>query len=95
MQRDWEIVHSHTSREGNTVADKLANFSLDCALGLSILTDPPDCIRSILFEDFCGVTFHQSYNFVVSFFLLGDWPLLFTKEKSESTISSYFKRVFM
>ena len=56
MQRDWEIVLSHTCRQGNRVAHWLANFSLDFELGPSIVTDPPDCIRKIQFEDACGVT---------------------------------------
>lgn len=56
LQRDWIVKFQHVYREGNRVADKLANWSLQQGIGTHKLQNPPQDCTTLLWEDCLGVT---------------------------------------
>lgn len=57
LARPWEVKVVHTLREGNKVADHLANVAHTLLLGLHILSSPPDGCGHLLWQDFLGTRF--------------------------------------
>lgn len=56
LSRDWVVKFNHTLREGNRVADSLANWSLQQGIGIHKIHDPPQEILLKLWKDTLGVT---------------------------------------
>ncbi|KAL3533888.1 hypothetical protein ACH5RR_007409 [Cinchona calisaya] len=56
LSRDWECQLSHYWREGNSCADVLAKMSLGLSLGVTLLPEPPDIVKSDLSADVMGAT---------------------------------------
>lgn len=54
--RSWDIRISHVWREGNRVADYLANVAHSRELGLHMLRHPPKGCVSLLLQDVVGVS---------------------------------------
>lgn len=54
--RSWEVRISHAWREGNRVADYLANLAHSMELGLHVLRHHPEGCESLLFQDIIGVS---------------------------------------
>lgn len=57
LARPWEVKVVHTLREGNKVADHLANVAHTLPLGLHVLSSPPDGCGHLLWQDFLGTRF--------------------------------------
>ena len=55
VKRDWECKIIHTWREGNRVADCLPKRNMEQDMGLTIVQEPPDSMRSLLLENIIGV----------------------------------------
>lgn len=53
---DWEVSIIHTYREGNKVADYLANLGADQEERIRYFNSPPNEISNLLFADIMGVT---------------------------------------
>lgn len=56
ISQSWECRLTHMFREGNFSADWLANHGLSLPLGLTIIVDPPDDLKSLLRNDVMGAT---------------------------------------
>ncbi|XP_031402735.1 uncharacterized protein LOC116212324 [Punica granatum] len=54
LERDWQVEVSHQYREGNSVADWMARWSLSLPLGLHIQHIPPPEVRALLAGDIIG-----------------------------------------
>ncbi|PKI56643.1 hypothetical protein CRG98_022955 [Punica granatum] len=54
LERDWHVEVSHQYREGNSVADWMARWSLSLPLGLHIQHTPPPKVRALLSGDIVG-----------------------------------------
>ena len=59
MAREWEVMLSHTLREGNMVADWLAKFGALRDESLVELENPPQGIRYLLLADVMGVRYSR------------------------------------
>lgn len=83
---DRIVRFSHVMREGNRVANFLANLGHSSALGLHLLDSPPSGIADLLWSDVVGISFPRM---VVSLFFcfLGFDALLFTKKKKTAYTS--------
>ena len=57
IKQGWEIRLQHTYREGNRVADKLANLALSFPLGFQELSHIPGEFRELLHDDRLGMVF--------------------------------------
>lgn len=57
IRRDWEVMVIHIYREGNTVADGVANWVLEQRIGYHLLTVPPDSISALLLAVMQGITY--------------------------------------
>ncbi|PKI65311.1 hypothetical protein CRG98_014275 [Punica granatum] len=55
LERDWQVEVSHQYREGNSVADWMARWSLSLALGLHIRHTPLPEVRALLSGDIVEV----------------------------------------
>lgn len=51
LNRDWEAKLSHSLREANDVAYRLALSTLDTARVLQVMESPPEDVRLLLLED--------------------------------------------
>lgn len=51
MNRNWEVVLSHTYREGNMVAKRLASTTRSTGRGWQLLEDLPEELRTLLQSD--------------------------------------------
>ena len=60
LNQNWEVKLSHVFREGNCVADFLADFAHQCPLGVQILEDPPPGCGTLILNDASGVSFMRS-----------------------------------
>jgi hypothetical protein len=55
----WQVILSHTWREGNRSADWLANFSYSLdSFDINVLETPPRELQCMLFHDISGVCLH-------------------------------------
>lgn len=52
----WEVRVTHCYREGNKVADKLANSGVDQVASILFFNNPLGDIVNLLHEDIVGVT---------------------------------------
>ncbi|KAJ1430899.1 Ribonuclease H-like superfamily [Sesbania bispinosa] len=59
LSKIQSVIVSHTFREGNFVADGLADIGHSCPLGLHVLSDPPSSISNFLLAD--SVCFPRPY----------------------------------
>lgn len=59
MRRSWVVRLTHVLREGNRLADSLANLAHSKDLGLHWLESPPLECREVLFQDLTGVSFSR------------------------------------
>lgn len=82
LSRRWQIV-IHTYREGNAVADWLANEGLQSGSDNAWLEDPPHRIYYLLFQDIVGVAYPR---FVVPWF--GLLAPIFTQKKENVNLKS-------
>lgn len=53
---EWEVRLSHCYREGNKVADRLANIGVLQEVHVVFFAAPPPEITTLLHEDIMGVT---------------------------------------
>ncbi|KAJ1433963.1 Ribonuclease H domain [Sesbania bispinosa] len=59
-QKDWRIKFSHTFREGNRIADWLANSAHSRPLGLLLIIEPPRECLDLIWQDSVGVALSHS-----------------------------------
>lgn len=63
LARDWEACISHHHREGNRVADSLANSAANNVAGLTLFPNPPNFCIPLLRDDLSGTSFPRSIAF--------------------------------
>lgn len=85
---DWEVRIVHCFREGNRVADNLANIGVTQSEALVYFDAPPQAITQLLREDIMGVALPR---FIIKFLLfVGLGPLLHQKKKNSRRWFSVF-----
>lgn len=57
LASDWEVILSHTLREGNACADVLAKMGASSSSSLVVVTTPPNELARPLLDDAWGVEF--------------------------------------
>lgn len=65
-RRNWDVFVSHHHREGNRVADALANCSTTGGIGMTVFDHPPTYCLQPLRDDMCGVALPRSIASVFS-----------------------------
>lgn len=63
-KKDWQVIFSHTYREGNRCADWLANWSFHHQeLGTVMINHPPIELATIFSSDLAGASLSLFVNF--------------------------------
>ncbi|KAF7822229.1 ribonuclease H [Senna tora] len=59
--RDWDLVFKHAFREGNRVANALANWAQTLDYGIKFYVVPPSCCSSIIQDDLRGLCLPRGF----------------------------------
>ncbi|KAF7825260.1 ribonuclease H [Senna tora] len=84
LTRHWQVKLSHTFKEGNRLADAIANFAHSLSFDICILEHPPDFCKQVLADDARGNVsaiwryFSEKTHFAAPF--LDNWKSMGSKQ---------------